>query len=62
MPSRKSVDHARDRVFIGLHQPGDHRHRVAAGRVEHDQGAAQPDRRASPSTHDSLRLPAFLIA
>jgi hypothetical protein len=57
----ESVDHLPDGVFIGLDQTGDHRHRVSAGRGEHDHGAAQPDRRAGPTTHESLQLLAFLI-
>jgi hypothetical protein len=55
------VDDPADRVLIGLHETGDHRHRVATGRGEHDHRPAQPDRRAGPSSGDSEQLLTFLV-
>ena len=55
------VDHLPHRVLVGLDQTGDHRHAVPAGRGQRDRRPPQPDRRAGPTTHESLELLTLLI-
>lgn len=59
------VDHLPHPVLGGLHQVGDHRHRVAASGRQHDERSAIPHHRrltlAVTATDPSLQLAALLI-
>jgi hypothetical protein len=55
------VDHIAHGVLIGLHQPGDDRDGVTAGRGQQDHRPPMTDRAHRAAPHDPLQLLPFLI-